>query len=176
MRSSTKIVKLAVLAAIAFLLAFPMSVSGQNGQSEIKGTVSDESGSPLPGATIQIKGTTNGTSTDLDGHYIISANEGDVLVYTFIGMFSKEVKVGKSAVVNVILEEDANLLDEAVSIGYGTQKRTLLTTSITKVSSAEFENSPQQNALAQLQGKVPGLRRLQGHGEPASHPARAHPG
>lgn len=168
MRSSTKIVKLAVLAAIAFLLAFPMSVSGQNGQSEIKGTVSDESGSPLPGATIQIKGTTNGTSTDLDGHYIISANEGDVLVYTFIGMFSKEVKVGKSAVVNVILEEDANLLEEAVSIGYGTQKRTLLTTSITKVSSAEFENSPQQNALAQLQGKVPGLNLQITSGQPGA--------
>lgn len=168
MRSSTKIVKFAVSAAIAMLLAFPVTVSAQYGNSEIKGTVSDESGSPLPSATIQIKGTSNGTSTDLDGRYTISANEGDILVYTFIGMLSKEVKVGKSAVVNVVLEEDTNLLEEAVSIGYGTQKRTLLTTSITKVSAEEFEKSPQQNALAQLQGKVPGLNLQITSGQPGA--------
>ena len=128
-----------------------------DGESVVRGVVSDASGAPLPGATVRVQGHAGGVVTDLDGAYSIKAGQGDVLVFSFVGMLSEEVKVGKAAVINVSLKDDSELLDEAVSIGYGTQKRSLVTNSITKVSSVEFEHSPQQSMIAQLQGRVPGL-------------------
>ncbi len=136
----------------------------------VRGKVMDSSGAPLPSATVQIKGTSKGVSADFDGNYSISAKVGDVLVYTFTGMETKEVTVGTSPVVNVSLEDDLLLLDEAVSIGYGKQARSLLTNSITKVGAEEFEHSPQQNAISQLQGKVPGLSVQVTSGQPGATP------
>lgn len=167
MKCRTNIVKLA-FAAVAMVFAFQLTALAQTKSSQILGNISDGNGEPLPGATVQIKGTNNGSSADLDGMFTISAKQGDVLVFSFVGFLSQEVKVGKSNVINVVLEEDTTLLEEAVSIGYGTQTRALLTTSITKVSSKEFEKSPQQNALAQLQGKVPGLNLQVTSGQPGS--------
>ena len=166
MRSTGNIVKSAI-AAVTMLFAVMMSVNAQNRASVI-GAISDSNGDPLPSATVQIKGTSTGTSADLDGRYEIKAKEGDILLFTFMGFLPQEVKVGKSSVINVVLEEDTTLLEEAVSIGYGTQTRALLTTSITKVGAKEFEKSPQQNALAQLQGKVPGLNLQITSGQPGA--------
>ena len=131
MRSTGNIVKSAI-AAVAMLFAVMMSVDAQTGASVI-GAISDSNGEPLPSATVQVKGTNIGVSADLDGRYEIKAKEGDILLFTFMGFLPQEVKVGKSSVINVVLEEDTNLLEEAVSIGYGTQTRSLLTTSITNL-------------------------------------------
>ena len=167
MKCRTNIVKLA-FAAVAMVFAFQLTAFAQTKSSQILGNISDGNGEPLPGATVQIKGTTKGASADIDGMFTINAAQGDVLVFSFVGFLSQEVKVGKSNVINVVLEEDTTLLDEAVSIGYGTQTRALLTTSITKVGAQEFEKSPQQNALAQLQGKVPGLNLQVTSGQPGA--------
>ena len=150
------------------MFAFQMIAGAQTKGSRIIGNISDENGEPLPGATVQIKGTSTGASADIDGMFTIDASQGDVLLFSFVGFLSQEVKVGKSNIINVVLEEDSTLLEEAVSIGYGTQTRTLLTTSITKVGAKEFEKSPQQNALAQLQGKVPGLNLQITSGQPGA--------
>lgn len=168
MRIRTKIVTAALLAVFTMLAAFQLPTLAQTRASGITGTVTDGNGEPLPSASVQIKGTTTGVSADINGNYSINAKEGDILVFAFMGMLDQEVKVGRSSVINVVLDEDTNYLEEAVSIGYGTQTRSLLTTSISKVSAKEFEKSPQQNALAQLQGKVPGLNLQITSGQPGS--------
>lgn len=143
---------------LGFLTGGPSYAQGRSsGDSYVHGVVSDATGAPLPGATVQVRGTAGGVITDLDGAYSIKATKGDVLVFSFVGLLSEDVTVGTSSVINVVLQDDSELLDEAVSIGYGTQKRSLVTNSITKVSSKEFERSPQQSIAGQLQGKVPGL-------------------
>ncbi|CAM1356990.1 vWA domain-containing protein [Tenacibaculum ascidiaceicola] len=99
----------------AMLLLSSITLVAQ--QRTIKGVVSDESG-PLPGVTIMVKGTTNGTETDFDGRYSISANKGDVLVFSFVGMKTLEEKVKESSVINILMEAD-NVLEEVVVTGYG---------------------------------------------------------
>lgn len=132
----------------------------------VTGMVSDQAGAPLPGVGIMIKGTLTGVTTASDGTYSIIADKGDVLVYSFIGMESQEIEIGDTNLINVTMKEDSEVLDEAVSIGYGTQSRSLLTNSITKVTSDEFNHTPQQDVLAQLQGKVPGLSMQVTSGQP----------
>ena len=157
---------LSVLLVISFFGVSSYAQGRVSGESVVRGVVSDATGAPLPGATVQIQGTREGVSTDLNGAYSIRARQGDVLVFSFVGMLPEEVRVGAAAVINMTLKDDSELLEEAVSIGYGFQKRSLLTNSITKVSSEEFEHSPQQSAIAQLQGKVPGLSVQMTTGQP----------
>lgn len=102
----------------AMLLLSSIAFAAQ--QRTITGVVSDESG-PLPGVTIVVKGTTNGTETDFDGKYSISATQGDVLVFSFVGMKTEMKTVGKSPVINVVMKGD-NVLDEVVVTSYGTLK------------------------------------------------------
>ncbi|RSC93759.1 vWA domain-containing protein [Tenacibaculum singaporense] len=102
----------------AMLLFSSIALAAQ--QRTITGVVSDESG-PLPGVTIVVKGTTNGTETDFDGRYSITASEGDVLVFSFVGMKTEMKTVGKSPVINVVMKGD-NVLDEVVVTSYGTLK------------------------------------------------------
>lgn len=154
--------------AVLALLFIPFLLHAQ--MMNVKGTVRDASGAPLPGATVQISGTTTGVTTDLDGHYSISVEKGTVLMYSFLGMISQEIKTGNNDVIDVDLQDDALLLEEAVSIGYGTQQRSLLTNSISKVDSKEFDRAPGQNALLQLQGKVPGLQLQISSGQPGAAP------
>ncbi|WP_437824973.1 YfbK domain-containing protein [Tenacibaculum mesophilum] len=103
----------------AMLLFSSIALAAQ--QRTITGVVSDESG-PLPGVTIVVKGTTNGTETDFDGRYSITASEGDVLVFSFVGMKTVEEKVKESSVINIIMKSD-NLLEEVVVAAYGISKR-----------------------------------------------------
>ncbi|MCF0175599.1 MAG: TonB-dependent receptor [Bacteroidales bacterium] len=157
----------AVLVVMGLTLLNVYSASAQNtGGNTVSGTVFDQTGAPLPGATVQIKGTSKGVMSDTGGKYSLNAKKGDVLLYSFMGMLPEEVTVGDAAIVNVTLKDDAELLEEAVSIGYGSQSRALLTNSITKVSASEFDHSPQQDVLAQLQGKVPGLSVQATSGQP----------
>lgn len=124
----------------------------------ITGTVSDSNGSGLPGVNVLVKGTSNGTATDFDGNYSISASEGDVLVFSFIGFAKQEVTVSGSSL-NIVLVEDANELDEVVVTAFGITKSTKeLGYSVSQVKTADLDLSGQTSAVEALQGRVAGLQ------------------
>ena len=102
-----------------FIVASQLSTA-QN--LKITGVVSDLKG-PLPGAAIVVKGTTNGTQADFDGAYTIMAKKGDVLVFSYVGYITEERKVKKSTIINVVLQEDAEPLEEIMVVAYGTSSR-----------------------------------------------------
>lgn len=124
----------------------------------VSGTVLDKGGEPLPGVTISIQGTTVGTVTDLDGRYTISAPEGATLVFSFIGFERQAVPIGGKSLINITLNEDISSLDEVVVIGYGTQERRDISTSISSVSSEDLKDRPSTNFAQSIQGKMAGVR------------------
>ena len=107
---------------LTLLLAFVVQISFAQNKS-VSGVVSDQNGSPLPGATVLVKGTNNGTTTDFDGNYTIQAAGEDILVFSFIGYVTKEVNVGDMTNVNVTLEEDAQALEEVVVTALGLERK-----------------------------------------------------
>ena len=121
----------------------------------ISGTVSGEDG-PLPGATIIVKGTNNGTTSDFDGNFSIDASSSDVLVISFVGFVSQEVSVGDNDQLTVSLVSD-NELEEIVVTGYGSQREKEVTSAVTKITAEEFNKGPISNAAGLLEGKVAGL-------------------
>ena len=135
---------------------------------EVSGTVSDASG-PLPGASVVVKGTTNGTQTDFDGNYTLDGVDSNaVLVFSYIGYATQEVPVNGRSTINVVLEEDAQALDEVVIIGYGQTTVKDATGAVAAVTSEEFNrgviNSPEQL----IQGKTAGVNVQQVSGEPGA--------
>ncbi|SIS63097.1 TonB-linked outer membrane protein, SusC/RagA family [Zobellia uliginosa] len=157
--------KHAVIAMFAMIGQFAYSQT-----STVSGVVSDGSGTPLPGATIVVSGTTNGTTTDFDGNYSLS-NVGptDKLEFSYIGMTAKVVTVGNQTNINVTLEEDAQALDEVVVVGYGTQSRAEVTGAITTVGSEEISSLPVATADQALQGRAAGVTVLNS-GSPGTSP------
>ena len=121
----------------------------------ISGTVSGEDG-PLPGATIIVKGTNNGTTSDFDGNFSIDASSSDVLVISFVGFVSQEVSVGDNDQITVSLVSD-NELEEIVVTGYGSQREKEVTSAVTKITAEEFNKGPIASAAGLLEGKVAGL-------------------
>lgn len=126
----------------------------------VSGTVTDSSdGSPLPGVSILVQGTTNGTQTDFDGNYTMSVNTGDVLVFSFVGMGTQTITVGASNSINVQMREDASQLEEVVvtALGVKRQKKSL-TYATQQVETAGIDEArPQQNLVNSLSGRVAGL-------------------
>ncbi len=124
----------------------------------VRGIVTSDS-EPLPGVSVIIKGTTIGTETDFDGNYTIKASQGDVLVFGFIGMTSKEIVITDSNTINVELEENSSLLDEIIITAQGIKKeKRSLGYSITKIDGTELENKPEADVSRSLQGKVAGVQ------------------
>ena len=145
---------------LQFLFVLILSVQINAQEKEITGIVSDDNNLPLPGANVTIKGTTTGTQTNFDGIYTIRAEIGNILQFTYVGYASQEIKVGTSNTINVSLQAD-NCLDEVVVIGYGTTRRSFLTSSVHSVSASELKHQKQKayhNSISQkLQGKVAGV-------------------
>ncbi len=137
-------------------------------QNTISGTVKDKMDQPLPGVTILLKGTTRGTATDIDGNYTISnIPENATLVFSFIGMLTQEVIVGGQTTINIEMFVDAIGLDEVVAIGYGTAKKSDLSSSIASVSGLEKINSRAITTPEDfLQGNVAGVTVVQQGGDP----------
>lgn len=154
-----------ILFSLSMLFAY--SVNGY-AQNKIKGVVTDVTGTPLPGANVTIKGTTAGTTTDIDGKFSIDAPKTVTLYVSYIGMNKKEVKVNGRATINVTLEEDAAGLDEVVVVGYGSQKKVHLTGSLAAVSQKEILKTTASNISQTLVGKLPGLITQQALGQPGS--------
>lgn len=127
--------------------------------------VSDPTGEKLQGVTVLVAGTTDGTLTDDNGYFLINADAGSTLQIACLGYVTKEVKVGKSSVLSVVLEEDVKLLDEVVVVGFATQKKVNLTGSVATIDSKALESLPVQNAVQALQGQVPGLVITQNNGQ-----------
>ena len=123
----------------------------------VSGTVRDESGQPLPGAGVFVKGTRNGVVTDLDGRFVIQAPEGALLVASFLGYDDGEAAVGKQASVIIVLVENREVLEDVVVVGYGTQARKLLSSSISKVDGGVLNDAPVNTVGDALKGRVPGL-------------------
>ena len=155
-----------------FILFFALPTLTFGQEKTITGTVvSASDNSPFPGASVYVKATKAGTSTDFDGKYSIKANTGDVLVFSFLGYTSKEVTVADETVINVSLEESSSVLDEIVITGYGKQTRATLTTSISKLDTKVLETSSRSNAATALQGTIAGLRITNNTGQPGATPS-----
>lgn len=138
------------------------------GQDTISGTISDENG-PLPGATILVKGTTNGTQTDFDGNFSLSGvSTGDTLEFSYIGYESSELIYDENANLQIILIEDAKALDEVVVVGYGTQKKSSLTGSVVKVDNEQLTQVSVANSTELLAGRVAGVITKQTTGVPGA--------
>ncbi|MFN3851928.1 MAG: SusC/RagA family TonB-linked outer membrane protein [Spirosomataceae bacterium] len=121
-----------------------------------KVTASDD-GSPLPGVTVQVKGTAKGTQTNGDGAYSIETNSGQTLVFSFVGFTPKEVKVGASTIVNVQLGVDDNILSEVVVVGYGTQNRKDVTSAVSTIKGDAIKSIPAQSFDQLMSGKAAGV-------------------
>ncbi len=122
-----------------------------------KGLVKDATGESVIGASVVVKGTTNGTITDFDGNFSLDGiKKGDVIVISYVGYQTQEIKWNGSPL-NVILKEDSKTLSEVVVVGYGTQKKANLSGSVAMVDSKELENRPIQNVSSGLQGLMPGV-------------------
>ena len=135
----------------------------------VQGVVKDNTGSPIPGVSIQIKGITTGTITDINGIFSISVPDTQsTLIFSFLGYTSQEIVVGQKRDFVVVLKEDLLMLDEVVVVGYGTQKKRDLTGAITSVSSEQINETAKTNALQALQGRVAGVNFSQDSWNPGS--------
>lgn len=149
-----------------------VSVNGENEvfleqQKSVSGKVTDGSGGSLPGVSVVVKGTSNGTITDADGRYTLNRiPENAVLQFSFVGMKMQEVAVDGKSTINVSLTEESIGIEEVVAIGYGTQKKVNLTGAVEQVSSDVFENRSVSNATQALQGVVPNLNIKLSDGKP----------
>lgn len=163
--------KLKAFMLVTALILFSVAAANAQGR-EISGTVLDTSfGDPLPGVTVLVKGTTRGTTTDLDGKYTISVQPGDeVLVFSFVGFTPQEVIIGNQSMINIELDEDIQSLQEAVVIGYGTQDKKEITSAVASVSSEQFNRGNFTNPTQLLQGKVAGLSVTRPGGNPNQAP------
>lgn len=137
-------------------------------EQTVRGTVTDENGSPLPGVAVVVKGTTRGTSTDANGNFTLAVPANATLVVNYIGFTSQEVQVGNRANLSITLQPDTKALQEVVVVGYGTQKKSDVTGAVTAVTSEEFVKGQNTTPEQLIQGKVPGVQITTNGGAPGS--------
>jgi len=136
----------------------------------VTGTVTgSEDGTPVPGANVVVAGTTNGTITDLDGNFTITAPRDGILVFSFVGMESLQVPVANQTILNVSMSTSAQSMEEVVVIGYGTAKVKDLTSSMQTIKAEEITNTPSTQPMEGLQGKVAGMQ-IVSSGAPGATP------
>ncbi len=133
----------------------PEIIEQQPQEKEIKGTVKDAQGLPLPGVSIVVKGTTIGIVSDSDGNFsLLIPVEAETLVFSFVGMKSQEVDITGKTSVNVVLEEEMVGIEEVVAVGYGTMRKSDVTGSISSVNSEQLMSGEPTNILRGMSGKV----------------------
>ncbi|MBA4058147.1 MAG: hypothetical protein C0490_25755, partial [Marivirga sp.] len=156
------------------LLASNLSSSTLIMQTDaVRGRILDDSGTGIPGVNIIIKGTSNGTTSDADGRYTISipSNSADgILVYSFIGYATQEQPISGRSTIDVTLAADVTSLSEVIVVGYGTQEKRDVTSSISTVSGEAISKIPTGNAMDALKGQVAGVDVLQNGGRPGQAP------
>ncbi len=150
---------------ILLLLLFPVLLFAQ--EKVLTGIVTDGSGESLPGVTVLIKGTTDGTVTNMDGKYTISnVAENTTLQFSFVGMITQEIEVGTQTTIDIVLAIDAIGIEEVIAVGYGTQKKATLSGSVAFIKSEDIVASKNQNVQNMLTGKLAGVRVVQKTSEP----------
>ena len=149
---------------IFLFLAFNFTYAQRN----VSGNVSDESGVPLPGVNVVIKGTDTGTSTDFDGNYSINVSETDVLTFSFVGFIDKEIVVADADSFNIALEMGSDELEEIVLTGYGTTKRANLTSSVSKLNTESLVDRPIITLGEAFSGQLAGVYAQQSSGLPGA--------
>ncbi|WP_339926292.1 TonB-dependent receptor [uncultured Cyclobacterium sp.] len=138
----------------------------------ISGTVKDQSGEPLPGATVSVLGSNKGTVTSIDGTYSIQVEAGETLVFSYIGFENQSFDIGNQTTIDVILSEDESSLEEVVVVGYAEQRKLSVTGAVSSVSSDELVKSSSPSLANALAGRLPGLTSIQsGGGQPGKDDA-----
>ncbi len=158
--------KLSVITTLILALSVQFSFAQQR---TVSGTVSDNNGLPLPGATVIIEGTTTGTSADFDGNYSIDTNVGDVLKVSYVGYSTQSITVGPSGPINVSLQTD-NQLEEVVVVAYGTTTLEAFTGSASVVGSEELAIRNVTSPIAAIEGNATGVQFTSSSGQPGSSP------
>lgn len=153
---------------LVILLLGIVQVFAQNNKITVRGMLTDDQNEPIIGASILEKNTTNGTISDIDGKYEIIVAADAVLRFSFIGMETVNVKVKGKNTIDVQLKDSGIMLDEVVAIGYGTVKRSELTSAVSSVRGDELSKLPMTDALQALNGKVAGLQITQAQGSPGA--------
>lgn len=161
-----KFYKIFGVVSVYFLLLTSFSAIAQKGL--VTGKVSDATGNPLPGVNLILKGTTIGTTSDAKGDYSLEVSPDDILVVSFIGYATKEILVGNQAQISIVLEEDISTLEEIVVVGYGEQKKKLVTGANVQVSGEALQKQNQLNPLQALQGQAPGVSITSTSGQPGA--------
>lgn len=152
------------VAALLLMLCQPVFSQSK----AVTGTVKDVTGIGMPGVNVLVKGTTNGTSTDVNGSFTVQAAPDDVLVFSFIGYTTQEINVGSQTTINVVIEEDISTLEEIVVVGYGEQKKKLVTGANVQVTGETLQRQNQLNPLQALQGQAAGVSITSTSGQPGS--------
>jgi len=153
-------------AILLFCTAFTLIT---HAQTTVQGKVVDETGKPVPSASVTIKGTTRGTTSDENGNFNLSVSPSDQLVISSVGFITKEVKVGGGGNITVSLSSTSSELSDVIVVGYGTQRRTAVTGAISTVSGKTITELPVASVQQALQGRVPGLQ-VTNNGSPGTEP------
>lgn len=154
-RKSGALSKLRYAFLLLCVVCLQISAVAQN--ITVTGVVSDEENEPLIGASVQIKGTSNGVTTNIDGEYTISAPKNGTLVVSYVGYDAKEVAVNGQTTINIKMESNATMLNEVVAVGYGTMKKSDLTGAISSVNTEKLNAKGAPSVLENLQGTTPGV-------------------
>lgn len=149
-----------------FLALFFVGIGIAMAQTQVRGTVVDDLGEPVIGATIQVEGTTQGTITDIDGNFQLSAPTGGTLIVSYVGYVTQRVPVASN--IQVVLVSDLELLDEVVVVGYGTTTRRAFTGAASAIDNDVIENKVDINPIKSLQGTIPGLQMSVESGQPGA--------
>ena len=156
-----------LMTVVSLLLSSVMALA-QNGPITVSGLVTSAvDGEPMAGVTVQVKGTANGTTTDVEGRYSIRTEQGQTLSFSFIGFERQEQRVAGTRL-DVVLAEDRESLDEVVVIGYGSVRKKDLTGSVTQITSQQLQKASVSNVLSSLEGRVPGLSITPESGSPGA--------
>jgi TonB-linked SusC/RagA family outer membrane protein len=167
-KKNVKMKALSFLSLCFLLVAVSTSVFAQ--VKTVTGKVTDSNGDPLPGVTIQIKGADGGTITDIDGNYsIANVSNENILIFSFIGMQSKEVAVGIQSSISITLQDETLGLDEVIVVGYGEQKKATLTGAVTQVKGDDvMKGKSTSDAILAMQGEVNGVLVTRGNARPGN--------
>ena len=152
------------------LLLFLLVTSFGFSQMRITGNVTDKNNIPIAGVTVLVSGTSVGTSTDFDGNYEIAVETGNELIFSYLGFVTQRFLVGAQNEINVMLEEDLQILDEVVVVGFGTQKKVNLSGAVNNITTKELSTRPISNVSQGLQGLSPGLNIDFNSGTPGANP------
>ena len=153
-----------IVVSLAAVIALAASAAAQN--LKVTGSVTDQGGYPLEGATVVVKGTTQGVTVDSEGRYEMSVPGNAVLLASYLGYVSQEKPVGGEHTINFILQEDTEYLDDVIVVAYGSMSKSDFTGSASQVSGEEIANSSRESVDKGMIGKVSGVRIASDNGDP----------